>query len=180
MPGSLLMVTTTYLAMFAPDQLRPRYMDGEQFQVRAVDPPDWRFNRHMYCSVGEAFGWKEKRLWTDAQWRERVEASGLLTFRALWGAELVGYFELRDDQQGGIEIEYFGLLPGHYGRGLGGALLTRALEEAWRLCPERVWVHTCTLDHPAALANYEARGLRIYRTEMEGTGPVGAPLGAIP
>ena len=162
-----MIVTTTYLAMFAPDQLRPRYLEGEQFQVRWVNPPDWHFNYQMYCEVGEAFGWRDKRSWTDEQWRDRVRAPTLLTFRALWGAETVGYFELRDDGQGGIEIEYFGLLPGHYGRGLGGALLTRALEEAWRLGPERVWVHTCTLDHPAALANYEARGLRIYRTETE-------------
>lgn len=166
-----MMVTTTYLAMFAPDQLRPRYMEGEQFKVLAVNPPDWRFNRHMYCTVGENYGWKEKRRWTDEQWRERIETPRLLTFCALWGTETVGYFELRDDQQSGIEIQYFGLLPGHYGRGLGGAMLTRALEEAWRLCPERVWVRTRTLDHPAALANYEARGLRIYRTETEGTGP---------
>jgi GNAT superfamily N-acetyltransferase len=171
MRSSVMIVTTTYLAMFAADQLRPRYMEDECFQVRAVNPPDWRFNCHMYCTVGEAFGWKDKRVWTDEQWRERTETPGLLTFRALWGAETVGYFELRDDRQGGIELEYLGLLPGHYGRGLGGALLTRALEEAWRLCPDRVWVHTCTLDHPAALANYEARGLRIYRTETEGTGP---------
>jgi GNAT superfamily N-acetyltransferase len=167
-------VTTTYLAMFSPDQLRPRYLDDECFQVQAVNPADWRFNRQMYCTVGETFGWRDKRSWTDEQWRERVETPGLITFRALWADETIGYFELRDDGQCGIEIEYFGLLPGHYGRGVGGALLTRALEEAWRLCPERVWVHTCTLDHPAALANYEARGLRIYRTETEGTGPVGA------
>ncbi len=160
-------VTTTYLAMFSPEQLRPIYLDDGCFQVQAVDPPDWRFNREMYCTVGEAFGWQDKRTWTDEQWRERVETTELRTFRALWGAETIGYFELRDDGLSGIEIEYFGLLPGHYGRGLGGALLTRALEEAWRLCPDRVWVHTCTLDHRAALANYEARGLRIYRTETE-------------
>lgn len=166
-----MIVTTTYLAMFSADQLRPKYFDNERFQVRGVNPPDWRFNRQMYCAVGESFGWRDKRCWTDEQWRARIGMPGLLTFRAEWGDEAVGYFELRDDGQGGIEIQYLGLLPGYYGRGMGGALLTCALEEAWRLCPDRVWVHTCTLDHPAALANYEARGLRIYRTETEGIGP---------
>lgn len=49
--------------------------------------------------------------------------------------------------------------------GLGGDLLTRALEEAWRLEAKRVWVHTCSLDSPAALANYQARGVRLCKTE---------------
>jgi hypothetical protein len=49
----------------------------------------------------------------------------------------------------------------------GGALLTSALEEAWRMNPPRVWVHTCNLDHPAALTNYQARGMKIYKTEMK-------------
>lgn len=60
-----------------------------------------------------------------------------------------------------VEIAYFGLAPHFVGRGLGGALLTSAIEEAWRWDASRVWVHTCSLDHPSALRNYEARGMRI-------------------
>ena len=66
-----------------------------------------------------------------------------------------------------MEIAYFGLLPQFVGRGLGGALLTATIERAWQLKPRRVWVHTCTLDHPSALANYQARGFRIYKHETE-------------
>jgi GNAT superfamily N-acetyltransferase len=72
---------------------------------------------------------------------------------------------LRRDDQSGVEIAYFGLLPAFIGRGLGGALLTNAIEEAWQMSPERVWVHTCTLDHPSALANYQARGMEVYKVE---------------
>jgi len=78
-----------------------------------------------------------------------------------------GYHELRQDDGDGVEIAYFGLLPAFIGRGFGGALLTHALDEAWRMEPTRVWVHTCTLDHPAALANYQARGMKIYRVETQ-------------
>ena len=82
---------------------------------------------------------------------------------------LAGYYELRWDNEGGIEIAYFGLLPGWIGRGLGGALLTSAIEEAWRIDtnPSRVWVHTCNRDHPQALANYQARGMIVYKVEKE-------------
>lgn len=62
-----------------------------------------------------------------------------------------------------VEIAYFGLLPQFIGKGFGGHLLTRAVEQAWAMGARRVWVHTCTLDGPAALANYQARGFRIYK-----------------
>jgi hypothetical protein len=44
-------------------------------------------------------------------------------------------------------------------------LLTQAVLEAWRTAPSRVWLHTCSLDHPAALRNYQARGFEVYREE---------------
>lgn len=75
-----------------------------------------------------------------------------------------GYFEL-EFQDGNVEIACFGLLPRFIGLGLGGHLLTEAISRAWQMEATRVWVHTCTLDHPNALANYQARGLRIYREE---------------
>ncbi len=51
------------------------------------------------------------------------------------------------------------------GRGLGKHLLSCAVRDAWALAPSRVWLHTCTLDHPAALPNYEKRGFARYKTE---------------
>ena len=86
---------------------------------------------------------------------------------AYYDGSLAGYYELRRDDEGGVEIAYFGLLPGFIGRGLGGALLTSAIEDAWRTTSSvsRVWVHTCTLDHPSALGNYQARGMVIYKQE---------------
>ena len=67
----------------------------------------------------------------------------------------------RDDAQA-VEITYFGLVPDFIGRGYGGALLTDALQRAWAWGAQRGWVHTCTLDHAAALKNYQARGMQVY------------------
>jgi hypothetical protein len=78
----------------------------------------------------------------------------------------VGWYELRrvaDDDS--VEIAYFGLAPGALGQGLGKHLLSYAVLDAWGMKPSRVWLHTCTLDHPAALPNYLARGFAPYRTE---------------
>ena len=76
-----------------------------------------------------------------------------------------GYFELRRDDEADVEIAYFGLLHQFLGRGLGAHLLTEAVERAWAIGATRVWLHTCSLDHPAALPNYVKRGFTAYRTE---------------
>lgn len=154
--------------MRSPEQLRPKRTDA-RFEIREKTERDWRFNRDMYLRVGEDWRWIDKRPWMDDQWKEYAAAPALRTFAAYYGNDLAGYYELRQDGEGGVEIAYFGLLPEYIGRGLGGALLTSAIEEAWSghggIVPARVWVHTCNRDHPQALANYQARGFVIYKTE---------------
>ena len=160
-------IVTTYLEMHSPDQLRPKQCADGRFQIREMKDRNWRFNRDLYLAVGEIWSWNDKRVWTDEQWKEYGLAPELRTFGAYCDDSLAGYYELRRDGEGGVEIAYFGLLPEFIGRGLGGALLTTAIEEAWRMSPSvsRVWVHTCTLDHPSALANYQARGMVMYKRE---------------
>ena len=76
-----------------------------------------------------------------------------------------GYFELKADDEGGMEIAYFGLFDEFIGRGLGAHLLTEAVDTAWSFAPNRVWLHTCSFDHPAAIPNYTSRGFTPYKTE---------------
>jgi GNAT superfamily N-acetyltransferase len=167
-------IVTTYLEMRSPDQLRPKRCTDTPFQI--LEKRDWRFNRDLYLAVGQIWSWNDKRIWSEEQWKEYGLAPELRTFGAYYDDSLAGYYELRRDDEGGVEIAYFGLLPEFIGRGLGGALLTSAIEEAWRTpsSVSRVWVHTCTLDHPGALRNYQARGMVIYEqetTEVEDCSP---------
>lgn len=159
---------TTYLEMRSADQLRPKRADS-RFQIREETKGDWQLNRDLYFRVGEQWAWIDKRSWTDDQWREYATAPGMRTFAGYYDDVLTGYYELRRDTGREIEIAYFGLLPEWIGRGLGGALLTSAIENAWRMepNPSRVWVHTCNRDHPQALANYQARGMVVYKVEHE-------------
>jgi len=159
---------TTYLEILSRDQLRPKHSNA-RFQVREKTDREWRFNRDLYFGVGEQWEWVDKRSWTDDQWKEYATAPELRVFAGYYDDVLAGYYELRRDKEGGIEIAYFGLLSEWIGRGLGGALLTSAIEEAWRMDPKpsRVWVHTCNRDHPQALSNYQARGMVVYKVEEE-------------
>ena len=156
-------VTTTYLEMLSPTELRPGPASG-RLTVREVTEPRWQLNRSLYFTIGEQWRWFDKRPWTDEQWRAYADDPALRTFLGKSEDETVGYYELHREV-GDVEIAYFGLMPAFIGRGLGGALLTSALENAWHWQATRVWVHTCTLDHSAALQNYLARGFRIYDTQ---------------
>jgi GNAT superfamily N-acetyltransferase len=126
--------------------------------VRRVDPPDGAVNRSFYESVGRDYSWTDHLGRDDAWWQAHAES--VETWLLMGDA---GYYELHR-VGADVEIAYFGLLPAFHGRGLGGALLEHALRRGFML-GSRVWVHTCTLDGPHALANYRARGLVVYRVE---------------
>jgi GNAT superfamily N-acetyltransferase len=89
----------------------------------------------------------------------------VLEHRTADGWAAGGYYELARDDAGAVEIVYFGLVQALHGRGLGRALLTHAVREAAAMGASRVWLHTCTLDGPAALPNYRARGFCVIGEE---------------
>ncbi len=155
-------IVTTYLQMNSPEELVPARSSDPDFIVREAVGRQWSINRSLYLLVGERWAWIDKQSWNDQQWEDYVATEQLRTFVASWRGETAGYYELRRDDAQAVEIAYFGLAPDFIGRGFGGALLTDALKRAWAWDAHRVWVHTCTLDHAAALGNYQARGMRIY------------------
>lgn len=158
-------VTVTYLQMSSRDQLRPRDCPDPRFTVQEATVKQWHYNRFLYVLVGTPWDWSDKLVWSDEDWKHYAERDTLRTFVAYYDGSPAGYFELNFNVPGDVEIAYFGLAPKFIGKGFGGYLLTRALEIAWETKPARVWLHTCSKDHPAALANYQGRGLMIYKVE---------------
>jgi ribosomal protein S18 acetylase RimI-like enzyme len=158
-------VTTTYLEITRPAELCAAGTPSVAFSLARVDVPTPELNRFLYVAVGSAWRWRDRLAWDRARWLQYVQHPELETWVAYVRGTPAGYFEL-ERQGGDVEIVYFGLLPAFAGLGLGGALLTAAIGRAFDNGASRVWVHTCTLDHPHALANYVARGMRPYRTEM--------------
>ena len=148
-------VVTTYLEITDPAAIRPARPAAAE--IVRIDPPDGALNRRFYESVGADHDWTDHRGRSDGWWQAHAEAV------ETWVIPDAGYYELHATAAG-VEIAYFGLLPAFHGRGLGGALLEHALRRGFEL-GSRVWVHTCTLDGPHALANYRARGLEPYRIE---------------
>lgn len=159
-------VTTWYLESHSPAELLPGNNPGT-VQIVEARIKQFQFNRFLYQLVGESWQWLDKLSWSDAQWREYAEADSLRTWVAWCEGSPAGYFELQMQEQKTVEICYFGLAPRFIGQGIGGHLLSECIRQAWDWGAQRVWVHTCSQDHAGALANYQARGLAIYRTETE-------------
>jgi GNAT superfamily N-acetyltransferase len=166
-------ITTWYLEQTDPAQLQPAGVPADPVTVTRAQLPSPELNRYLYTAVGGDWFWLDRLPWTWRQWHDWLDRPGVETWVATVRGTPVGYAELDGYRDGAVELAYFGVLPGFVGRGIGGHLLTVALREAWALAGRwpgrppvrRVWVHTCTLDGPAALGNYQARGMRLYRTE---------------
>ena len=160
-------VTTWFLEMRDRGAVRaPRQAQG--LEVGECRVRQYPVNRFLYQFVGGAWQWRDKLTWSDEQWRAYAERPALRTWMALFAGSPAGYYELEQQGDGDVEIKYFGLAPAFIGRGFGGFLLGHALRSAWEWeGTRRVWVHTCSLDHPSALANYEARGMQIYASEVD-------------
>lgn len=158
-------VLRTYLEMTSPADLLPASANDPAVRLERVGSCPPSFYRYLYAAVGEAYHWVDRRAWTDAEVRAHLDTPGLELWVLFREGAPAGYFELLRHEDGAVEIAYFGLLPEFVGRGLGKHLLTEAVRRAWGMGAGRVWLHTCTLDHPSALPNYKARGFRPFREE---------------
>ena len=158
-------VTTYYLEMKSASSLKAKN-NSNGLQIHECEVKQFQFNRFLYQLVGKDWAWTDRLSWSDAQWKAYAENDNLRTWVAYYKGSPAGYYELKQQKGGDVEIAYFGLAPKFIGQGFGGYLLSRAIKSAWKMKgTKRVWVHTCTLDHPSALHNYKARGLEVYRVE---------------
>lgn len=158
-------VVTTYLEMNSESEFIEK-INSNGLEVIEAEIKSFKLNRDLYSLVGEIWNWKDKLVLSEQKWKEYAESSNLRTWVAYYKGSIAGYFELYTDSQFNVEIAYFGLVPKFIGKGFGRYLLSCAIKYAWSQCSAiRIWVHTCTLDHPNALKNYQSCGLKIYHVE---------------
>lgn len=158
---------TYYLEMLDAPVFEPRTSTMPAYCLIECTGIQPEFNRFLYTLVGKQWDWTDRLAWDASQWHALVSSPDLRTWVAYSDGIIAGYFELRRER-GDVEILYFGLSPEFIGQGFGRPLLEDAITKAWSWeGVSRVWVHTCNLDHPVALKNYERRGFKLYKTEQE-------------
>ena len=163
--STLTQVTVWYLDMRHPSELCPRLLDNPTIQVIQAEVPSPELSRFLYTSVGGDWYWCDRLVWTYDEWMAYLDRPAVQTWVAYNAGTPAGYVELEAQDDGSVKLAYFGLMRQFIGRGIGGHLLTRGIQQAWAMNATRVWVHTCTLDSPHALKNYQARGFKIYKTQ---------------
>jgi GNAT superfamily N-acetyltransferase len=163
--GKSVEVTRTYLQMTGLDEFSPALLSDERVRIeRALECPA-SFFRYLYREVGRNYHWIDRLGWSDPEIRDYLASPAVRLWVVYCSGVPAGYVELLDHEDGSTEIAYFGLLPEFIGRGLGKHLLSFAIERAWHDGANRVWLHTCTLDDPAAMPNYVKRGFKPFKQE---------------
>ena len=134
--------------------------------VEAVRPTV-SFYRYLYDTIGKEWLWTDRKKLGDAALDAIIKHPDVSVHVLYADGVPAGYAELDARAKPEIELAYFGILPEFIGQKLGPYLLSFAIHEAYARNPSRFWVHTCTLDHPAALAMYQRAGFRAFKTEVE-------------
>ena len=169
-------VTTLEMARRPP--LRP--LPASPFRLVAWRAPDPARYRALFARIGSPWLWFSRLAMDDAALVAIVHDPAVLVHAVTDAAGLeVGMLELDYRGRGACEIAYFGLIPELAGRGHGRWLMAEALTRAWAKDVARVWVHTCTLDHPSALNFYRAQGFVAVKRTLE-TFPDPRALGLLP
>ena len=159
-------VERNYLEINSIQELNDSNKVDERFTIQYLKNTDFQINKFFYKNVGKKHNWVDRLVWTEKKWIDYVSNKNVKTYIFKKENDLVGFFELLEHtEKKEIEIAYFGLLEEYHNKKLGSYLLSSAIKNSFLSNPNRVWVHTCSLDHKNALSNYTARGMKIFKKE---------------
>ena len=159
-------IERNYLEINSLNELKDVVFTSKQYSIELVDPVDFQLNKFFYKNIGKKHHWIDRLNWTDKQWIDYVGNSQLKTYTLKDKKEYAGYFELIFHKNlKEVEIAYLGLLEEYHNLKLGSFILSAAIKKSFLNNTQRVWVHTCSLDHKNALNNYLSRGMKIFKTE---------------
>ena len=159
-------INRNYLEINSLQDLNEVNKPSDDYSVIFLEPVNFQLNKFFYKNVGKKHQWVDRLVWTEQQWINYVSNKKIKTYLLKNQEDLVGYFELiylEDKNEG--EIAYMGILEEYFGKKLGGFLLSEAIKKSFFLGVQRVWLHTCSLDHKNALKNYLSRGMTIFKSE---------------
>jgi len=160
-------IERNYLEINSLRDLNDSIINHEGYFIKLVEPVDFQLNKFFYKNVGKKHRWVDRLIWTEKQWVDYTSNQKVKTYILKKDEDLAGYFELIiHKEKNEVEIAYLGLLEEYQNKKLGSFLLSSAIKNAFLNNPQRVWVHTCSLDHKNALTNYVARGMKIFKKEI--------------
>src|SRR3569833_1758538 len=164
-PAGKIAAVVTHLEMTAPPARRDDPPGA--WTLRKVDTPALPWYRDLFRRVGEDWLWFSRPRMADAELAAIIHAADVEVYALVADGRDEGLLALDFREPGQCELAYFGVTSGLIGTGAARFLMNRALDRAWSRDVRRVWVHTCTLDHPSAVAFYQRSGFRAFRRQIE-------------
>ena len=160
-------VKRNYLEINSIEDLNQSSKPSDDYSLNLLDPVNFQLNKFFYKNIGNKHNWVDRLTWTEKQWIDYLSSKNVKTYILKYKNDLVGFFELIHHQEKKeVEIAYLGILEDYHNKKLGSYLLSEAIKISFKNKIDRVWVHTCTLDHKNALNNYITRGMKIFKTEI--------------
>ena len=159
-------VKRSYLEINSLKELQESIQPSKEYSLNLSEPIDFQLNKFFYKNIGQNHMWVDRLIWNENQWIDYVSNKDVKTYILKYKNDLAGFFELIFHvEKKETEIAYFGLLKEYQNKKLGSYLLSEAIKKSFIKNINRVWVHTCSLDHKNALNNYVARGMKVFKTE---------------
>ena len=160
-------VKRNYLEISSINDLNEGNKPSEDYSLNLIDPINFQLNKFFYKNIGKKHKWVDRLIWNEQNWIDYVSSEKVKTYVLKNKDDLVGFFELIFHfEKKEVEIAYFGILEEYQNKKLGSFLLSEAIKKSFDQKINRVWLHTCSLDHKNALNNYIARGMKIFKSEI--------------
>ncbi len=160
-------VKRNYLEINSLQDLKEGMKPSDDYSLSLIDPINFQLNKFFYKNIGKNHKWVDRLTWSEEKWINYVSNKNVRSYVFKFKDDLVGFFEIIiHPEKNEIEIAYFGILEEYQNKKLGSYLLSEAIKKSFDNKVNRVWVHTCSLDHKNALNNYISRGMKVYKTEI--------------
>ena len=160
-------VERNYLEINSINDLKEGINPSDNYILILLDPINFQLNKFFYKNIGKKHKWVDRLIWDEQRWIDYVSSEKVKTYVLKNKNDLVGFFELIFHyEKNEVEIAYFGILEEYQNKKLGSYLLSQAIKKSFNKNVNRVWLHTCSLDHKNALNNYVARGMKIFKSEI--------------
>ena len=159
-------VKRNYLEISSLKDLKEANRPSKDYSLNLIDPINFQLNKFFYKNIGKKHKWIDRLIWNEQQWIDYVSSKKVKSYVLKDKDDLVGFFELIFHyEKREVEIAYFGILEEYQNKKLGSYLLSQAIKKSFNKNVNRVWLHTCSLDHKNALNNYKSRGMKIFKKE---------------
>ena len=159
-------VQRNYLEIKSLKELKESHQLSDEYSINLIEPANFQLNKFFYKNIGKDHKWVDRLIWTEQQWIDYISSDKVKTYILKKNEDLVGFFELVSHLNiKEVEIAYFGILKEYQNKKIGSFLLSEAIKICFADNINRVWLHTCSLDHKNALKNYLNRGMKIFKKE---------------